>query len=411
MTMNRRRWLGRAAACVSVGPRIALRLRAQPGASAQLPARADFPIAEEITYLNNAFWHPLSSGVIAAVQSYLQRKAKGSSHISYGPMGEQVKAQFARLINASPSAISFVPSTVSGENLVVAGLDIAHTKGNVVTDSLHYESSTYLYRTLQAQGVDVRFVKPRDWRIELADLEKAVDRNTKLVAISLVSYLNGFQHDLKAVCDLAHNHGAHVYGDLVQAAGAVPIDVHAAGVDFCSCGSHKWLMGDMGLGFLYVRENLLDKVIRRTQFGSRQISDYQNHVFPYDLTPDGAATWKPVSGTAGHFEIGTISQTTVAALSYSLPFIERLGVANIQAHAQSLTVRLQNELPRLGFPSVTPIDAKSSIVSFVVTDPERVAAKLEKAKVDVKIDQHLMRITPSVYNDQADIDKLLNILS
>jgi selenocysteine lyase/cysteine desulfurase len=248
-----------------------------------------------------------------------------------------VKAQFARLINAPRSAISFVPGTVAGENLVVAGLDITHTKGNVVTDSLHYESSTYLYRTLQAQGVDVRFVKPRDWRIEMSDLEKAVDRKTKLVAISLVSYLNGFQHDLKAVCDLAHNHGAHVYADLVQAAGAVPIDVQAAGVDFCSCGSHKWLMGDMGLGFLYVRENLLDKVIRRTQFGSRQISDYQNHVFPYDLTPDGAATWKPVSGTAGHFEIGTISQTTVAALSYSLPFIERLGVANIQAHAQSLT--------------------------------------------------------------------------
>jgi len=74
-------------------------------------------------------------------------------------------------------------------------------------------------------------------------------------------------------------------------------------------------------------------------------------------------------------------------------------------------VRLQNELPRLGFPSVTPIDAKSPIVSFVVREPEQVAAKLEKAKVDVKIDQHLMRMSPSVYNDQADLDKLLDILS
>lgn len=411
MIMNRRGWLARAAACVSVGSRIPLRLRAQSGASAQLPARADFPIAERIAYLNNAFWHPLSSGVIGAVQNYLQRKATGSSHVSYGPAGNEVKAQFARLINAPPSAISFVPSTVTGENLVVAGLDLPRTKGNIVTDSLHYESSTYLYRSLQAQGVDVRFVKPREWRIEMSDLEKAVDKNTKLVAISLVSYLNGFRHDLKAVCDLAHSHGAYVYADLVQAAGAVPIDVRASGVDFCSCGSHKWLMGDMGLGFLYVREDLLDSVIRRTQFGSRQISDYENHVFPYDLTPDGAATWKPVRGTAGHFEIGTISQTTVAALSYSLPYIQRLGVANIQAHAQSLTTRLQNELPRLGFPCVTPADAKSPIVSFVVKDPETIGARLEKAHVDVKIDQHLMRVAPSVYNDQTDIDKLLNALS
>jgi selenocysteine lyase/cysteine desulfurase len=64
--------------------------------------------------------------------------------------------------------------------------------------------------------------------------------------MKLVSYLNGFQHDLKKICDLAHSHAAHIYADLVQAAGAVPIDVRAAGVDFCACGSHKWLMGDIG---------------------------------------------------------------------------------------------------------------------------------------------------------------------
>jgi selenocysteine lyase/cysteine desulfurase len=349
--------------------------------------------------------------VIGAIQDYLQRKATGSSHMSYTPVGEQVKAEFARLINAPPPAISFVPSTVVGENLVVAGLDIAHIKGNVVTDALHYESSTYLYRTLQTQSVDVRFVKPRDGRIEMADLDKAVDRNTKLVSISLVSYLNGFQHDLKGVCDLAHSHGAHVYADLVQAAGAVPIDVRAAGVDFCSCGSHKWLMGDMGLGFLYVREDLLDQVIRRAQFGSHQISDYENHVFPFDATPDGAATWKQIGGTAGHFEVGTISQTTVAALSYSLPYIRRLGVANIQSHTQSLTARLQKELPRLGQLSATPVESKSPIVSFVIKDPQGIGARLEKANVDVKIQQHLMRVSPSVYNDQTDIDKLLEALS
>jgi selenocysteine lyase/cysteine desulfurase len=408
--INRRNWLARAAAGV-YGSSFYQRLAAQSLVTSQLPARSDFPITQTTTFLNNAYWHPLSSGAMSAVEGYLQRKATGSTRISYTPAGDQVKAKFAELINAQPSAISFVPSTVVGENLVVAGMDIRHSPGNVVTDALHYESSTYLYRSLQAQGVDVHFVKPRDGRIEMADIERAVDRNTKLVSVSLVSYLNGFQHDLKAVCDLAHSHGAYVYADLVQAAGAVPIDVRKSGVDFCACGSHKWLMGDMGLGFLYVREDLLDRVIRRAQFGSRQITDYENHIFPFDLTSDGAASWKLVSGTAGHFEIGTISQTTVAALSYSLPYIQRLGVERIQAHAQSLTGRLQVELPRLGFPSVTPPDTKSPIVTFVVKEPRAIAARLEKANVDVKIDQHLMRVSPSIYNDQADIDKLLNALS
>lgn len=69
------------------------------------------------------------------------------------------------------------------------------------------------------------------------------------------------------------------------------------------------------------------------------------------------------------------------------------------------------ELPRLGFPSVTPADTKSSIVTFVVKEPKAIAARLEKANVDVKIDQHLMRVSPSIYNNQADIDRLLNALS
>ena len=59
---------------------------------------------------------------------------------------------------------------------------------------------------------------------------------------------NGFQHDLKAVCELAHAHGAYVYADIVQSAGAMPIDVRASGVDFCACSSFKWLMADFGLG-------------------------------------------------------------------------------------------------------------------------------------------------------------------
>jgi selenocysteine lyase/cysteine desulfurase len=411
MDLNRRRWFARAAACASAGSAFQLRVTAQSSAAPQLPARSDFPIAETATFLNNAAWHPLSAGARGAIQTYLQRKSTGSTRFSYAPAGNQVKALLAKLIHVPSSSISFVPSTTVGENLVVTGLGFPHTQGNIVTDALHYESSTYLYRSLQAQGLDVRFVKPREGRIELADLDKAIDRSTTLVAISLVSYLNGFQYDLKAVCDLAHSRGAYVYADLVQAAGSVPIDVEAAGADFCAGGSHKWLMGDMGLGYLYVREDLLGKVLRRPLFGTRQVTAFENHIFPYDLTPDGAASWKPLGGTAAYFEVGTISQATVAALGYSLPYIQRLGVDRIQAHVQSLTSRLQKELPRLGYPAATPAETKSAIVSFVVKDPRALSARLEKANIDVKIDQHLLRVSPSIYNDQTDIDKLLNALS
>jgi len=111
-------------------------------------------------------------------------------------------------------------------------------------------------------------VRPRGWKIELADLEKVIDKKTKLVALSQVSYINGFEQDVKAVCTLAHAHGAYVYADVVQAAGRISVDVRASGVDFCANASYKWLMGDFGLGFLYIRQDLIG-TFPRTQWSFR----------------------------------------------------------------------------------------------------------------------------------------------
>ncbi len=200
----------------------ALQSAAAPTAS--LPAKSDFAVVKSETCLNNARWHPISIGATRALQQYLEYKASGGGAAPdySGELQKRVKAQFAELIHARPAEISYVPSTTVGENLVAAGLDLQHSGGNVVTDALHFEGSLYQYGALAKQGLDVRFVRPRGWRIELSDLEKAIDSKTKLVALSLVSMINGFQYDLKAVCDLAHSRGALVYADAVQAIGLFP---------------------------------------------------------------------------------------------------------------------------------------------------------------------------------------------
>jgi selenocysteine lyase/cysteine desulfurase len=111
------------------------------------------------------------------------------------------------LINAKPSEISYVPNTSTGENLVINGLGIKRGidgfGGNVVTDSLHFDGALVHLLELKTQGLDLRIVAPKDFRIDVRDLEKVVDKNTKLIELSLVTMYNGFQHDLKAVCDLA----------------------------------------------------------------------------------------------------------------------------------------------------------------------------------------------------------------
>ena len=386
---------------------------AAPPAGLPLSGPVDFPIPEGTTYLNNASWHPMSVQAMAAIQEYLERRVHRITEMPSGGQAvkDEVKARFATLINARPSEISFIQSTMVGENLVVSGLGLPASGGNVVSDALHFDGSMYLYGSLKARGLDVRTVRPRDWRIDIRDMEKVVDKNTKLVALSLVSYYNGFQHDLRAVCELAHAHGAHVYADIVQAVGAVPVDVRASGVDFCACSSFKWLMGDFGLGFLYVREDLLDRVIRRTQYGYEQTDDVVAHLLPADPPSSEPYTWTVMKDASAHFQVGTWSYTTLAALRQSLQHIQEVGVASIQSHRQPLIDRLQREMPRLGFEPITPAGTTSPIVSFAMKDPARVAARLSKANVTVGDSLNRLRISPSVFNEQGDVDRLLEALA
>jgi hypothetical protein len=159
-------------------------------------------------------------------------------------------------------------------------------------------------------------------------MERMVDKKTKLVEISLVAMNNGFQHDLKAVCDLAHAHGAYVYADIAQAAGCTPIDVRPSDVDFCACSSFKWLMGDFGLGFLFVKESLLDRVVHRSQYGYFQAASLESHYLPGNPPGPAPYTWELGKDASAYCEVGTHAIGVSHALSQSLPYIRGLGVEN-----------------------------------------------------------------------------------
>ncbi len=265
---------------------------------------------------------------------------------------------------------------------------------------------------LKKRGLDLRVVTPReDGRIDISDLARVVDNKTKLIEVSLVSMYNGFQHDLKAVCDLAHAHGAYVYADIIQGVGAVPLDVRATGIDFAATATYKWLMGDFGLGFLYVREDLLGKVIQRPHWSYESASNADIHLSPFDPEHPTPVTWTPRNDATGYFTLGTMASAVGAALSVSIPYIMQLGVENIQKHRQPMLERLQREMPRLGFRPQTPLDSTSPIVTFAHKDTTQIARNLQAANVNIRVAPYWVRIAPSVYNDMQDIEKLLAALS
>jgi selenocysteine lyase/cysteine desulfurase len=169
-------------------------------------ARADFPWATKQTYLNTATEHPLSVQTTRAMEEYLYALTYGPDSardkFENGDLMREVKRMLARLINAKPEEIGFTPSTQTGENLVLEGLDIQVSGGNVVTNDLHYGGSLHNYECRRKSGLDVRLVKHRDYEMDMSDLERSVDRKTKLIAIALVSNINGYVHDVKAISDL-----------------------------------------------------------------------------------------------------------------------------------------------------------------------------------------------------------------
>src|SRR5277367_524835 len=99
-----------------------------------------------------------------------------------------------------------------------------------------------------------------------------------------------------------------VYADIVQAAGAMQVDVQASGVDFCATASYKWLMGDFGLGFLYVKKSALDRIIRPVH-SYRQLRSFTNHMFPYDSPASSEVEWDQQQTAAGYFEQGTLANS------------------------------------------------------------------------------------------------------
>jgi selenocysteine lyase/cysteine desulfurase len=377
-----------------------------------LPAKNAFsPMAA--AYLNSASTHPFSIGARRAVEQYLAARSGESNapHFGLDVTGERVRTKFAALINAKPEEICLVQSTTAGEQLVVQALDIPAAGGRIVTDTLHFPHSFYLYQAMAKLGMDVVWLKPRNGRsVDLADLESAMTKQTRLVALSLVSNVNGFQHDLKKVCKIAHANGALVYADIVQAAGVVPIDVRDSNVDFAACASYKWLMGDFGLGLLYARQDLLDR-IKRTQYGYYQLTNMRTHVYPFDPPANMPFTYDVRRDATGHFATGTTCGAGVAQLDYSLDYIRQLGVENIQHYRQPLLDKARVELERKHYRCMTPAGSTSPILTFIYSDAGKLAARLDAANVRIALIDNRFRISVSVFNDMQDIDRLIEALT
>jgi selenocysteine lyase/cysteine desulfurase len=358
-----------------------------------------FPITKNRAFLNHAAQSPLPKPVADAIHKYVDEISNfGKTSMQWNEGG---KALFAKLIGAKKGEIALVENTSVGLNIVANVL--SYPMGSkIVTTDLEYPSVVYpwLRRRL---GVKVHYINNVNGKILLEDVEKAVDDKTVAVAVSHVEYANGFRHDLKALSEIAHEHGAYLIVDAIQSAGVVPIDVKRDDVDFLATACYKWMLSPPGAGYLYIKGELIEN-FEPPFVGWASV---KQEVFE---TVDFWDIWSlRLSESASRFEVGSPSVISFIGATEALKMLLNFGVEKIEKRVLKLTDRLIKAVKNLGLKLQTPEEEqhRSGIVNFKIEKPRETAKMLIKKGIIVSARANGIRVSPHFYNTEEEIDKLV----
>lgn len=361
-------------------------------------ARQQFPFLNHSVYLSTCAIGPLPAvtrRAIDAVSDALTDPSQLSADL-WNLIGAG-RDQAAALINAHPDEIAQVQNTAEGMNIIAHALPL-QPGDNVVMCDQEYPAVVYPFMNQQRlRGVEARIVPHDGGGMTLDLLERHADARTRAVAVSTVEFVTGFRADLVAIGEWCRARNIWLVVDGIQSLGAAPMDVKAARIDALATGSHKWMLGPLGAGFLYVNRDRLGELTPPFA-GASSVVDAENYL-DYNLT------FLP---NAQRFELGVKNMIGIAGLGASLGFLRGLGIPAIEAWTLHLTGLLIDELDRLGYPLVSNRHPRyrSAIVSFRTPNPEGVpvaAERLKAAKVTCTIRSGCLRLAAHGFNSEDDI--------
>ena len=357
-----------------------------------------FPVTRQAVYLNNAAESPLNSRVRDRLNEYLDITASAQDKPS---VREGVRRQLANLLGGTAEEYALVTST--GVGIAIAAGGIRWRRGdNVVLPVAEHWNNIFPWLALKEQGVDVRFVPlSRDNRVEPEAIARAVDERTRVVAVAAVRFNSGFRADLKKLSQIAHAAGALLVVDGVQAAGVIPLNVDADGIDILCCAGFKWLLGMPGTGFVYVRstaQNLLKPVIP-----GKYAAEASFHELKY---------WED----ARKFETGTLADSLFYAWSAGLDILEEIGIPQIQQRVLLLTDRIIDGLREKDLMLLSPVadaNERSAILLFSAGDEaanKKIFQRLREKNILISLREGICRVSPAFFNTEEEINLFLREL-
>lgn len=369
-----------------------------------------FPVTRECTYLNHATNGPLPRPVVQTMHEYLDDVSRfGVTHEPRWKEYEQgAHRRLARMINTRADQLAFTANTGDGLAHIALGLDW-RDGDEIISAEGEFPSNIYPWLNLREQGVRLRIVPMRDYRIDVEDVLAAINERTRLVSLSLVEFSTGYRNDVAAIARYCHERDIICGIDAMQALGAIDIDVQALDVDYLAAASHKWLLAPRTTGILYVADNMLARLRtpRRGWFSIETPFDFFNHD-------------QQLKGGAARFEFGSSNITASIGLDAALGIFESVegGMQAVEARILGLTDYAIAGLERLGYPVITPrgTGERSDIVCFkprpaqVDVTAQQLVDMLAANNVHLAARGDVARISPHFYNTFADIDRLLNTL-
>ncbi len=363
--------------------------------------RAEFPVCESQVFLNHAGVSPTSLSAAQAVADFMQSMAHlgRPSFDDWESLADDCRRRFGQLIGCEPGEVAFVRNTSHGLSLVARGLNWRPGDRVAVATDIEYPSNVYPWVDLMRRGVvalDNIRTDP-DGTVTPDAARNALRPRTRVLAVSSAQYASGAVTDLAALGNLCRRNDTLLVVDGIQTVGALPINVKEAGIHVLSADSHKWMLGMMGIGAVFVDSSLAPH-IHPPLIGWRSTTD----AFNFDRAH------LELRGDAGRFEEGSLAYPLIAGFGAALELLENAGVGAIAKHLDTLVARLADRLGALGCELAPSLGHRRHILAFShpALDGEELGAALADDGIVVSLRRGRIRASPHLYNTAQEMDRV-----
>jgi selenocysteine lyase/cysteine desulfurase len=368
--------------------------------------RAQFASLPELAYFSSGSYGLLADSVRAAFNRYLDdRVAKGADWGGWVERLEIVREQMARVFTVDADEIAITGSASAGINAIASALDFGGGRNRIVLSNFEFPTGAQIWHAQEQAGAEVVHVAETGQGIvDIEGFRAAIDERTAIVALSHICYRHGGRlpdADIREICRIAHDVGAIVLLDCYQSVGSQAIDPRGLGVDLAVGGMLKYLLGTAGIGFLYVRRDLVERLSPRNSGWFAQVDPGAMDIFANHPSP-----------TARRFEAGTPPVPSLYGAEAGLDIVLGIGLDAIGEHVRSITRHAITRLATEQIAIFTPDEdgRRGPLLALPSRDDAALVAALAEDKVITSSRDGKIRAGFHFYNDEEDVERLVAAL-